>query len=81
MPFLTPVLGEGSPTKIDYRQKGTLILSSLLEDLILYQKGLGPPVESLDTLLPVVYFSRGTLPPKPFLTQLEAMASIGPDRR
>ena len=26
-------LGEGSPTKIDYRQKGTLILTSLLEDL------------------------------------------------
>ena len=24
---------EGSPTKIDYRKKGTLILSSLLEDL------------------------------------------------
>ena len=31
-PF-TPLLGEGSPTKIDYRKKtlGTLILSSLLE--------------------------------------------------
>ena len=26
--------GEGSPTKIDYRKKGTLILTSLLEDLI-----------------------------------------------
>ena len=25
--------GEGSPTKIDYRKKGTLILTSLLEDL------------------------------------------------
>ena len=34
MPFLTPFLGEGSPTKIDYRKKvGTLILSSPLEDL------------------------------------------------
>ena len=28
-----PLLGEGSPTKIDYRKKGTLILTSLLEDL------------------------------------------------
>ena len=27
-------LGEGSPTKIDYRTKGTLFLSSLLEDLV-----------------------------------------------
>ena len=26
-------LGEGSPTEIDYRKKGTLILASLLEDL------------------------------------------------
>ena len=26
-------LGEDSPTKIDYRQKGTLFLTSLLEDL------------------------------------------------
>ena len=34
MPFSTPFLGEGSPTKIDYRKKGTLILSSLLEDLV-----------------------------------------------
>ena len=25
---------EGSPTKIDYRTKGTLILTSLLEDLV-----------------------------------------------
>ena len=30
MPFL---LGEGSTTKIDYRKKGTVILTSLLEDL------------------------------------------------
>ena len=28
-----PFLGEGSPTKIDYRTKGALILTSLLEDL------------------------------------------------
>ena len=34
VPFC-PFLGEGSPTKIDYRNKsGTLILSSLLEDLV-----------------------------------------------
>ena len=32
MPFYH-FLGEGSPTKIDYRKKGTLILTSLLEDL------------------------------------------------
>ena len=31
---LHPFLGEGSPTKIDYRKKGTLILTSLLEDLV-----------------------------------------------
>ena len=33
MPFY-PFLGEGSPTAIDYRKKGTLILTSLLEDLV-----------------------------------------------
>ena len=34
MPFLTPFVGwEGSPTKIDYRKKGALILTSLLEGL------------------------------------------------
>ena len=32
MPFY-PFLQEGSATKIDYRIKGTLILTSLLEDL------------------------------------------------
>ena len=31
VPFC-PSLGEGSPSKIDYRKKGTLILTSLLED-------------------------------------------------
>ena len=30
---LLPFFGEGSPTKIDYRKKGSLILTSLLEDL------------------------------------------------
>ena len=32
VPFF-PCLGEGSPTEIDYRKKGGLILPSLLEDL------------------------------------------------
>ena len=32
VPFY-PFFGEGSLTKIDYRKKGTLILTSLLEDL------------------------------------------------
>ena len=32
VPFY-PFLGEGYPTKIDYIKKGTLILTSLLEDL------------------------------------------------
>ena len=33
VPFLTPFL-EASPTKIDYRKKGTPILTSLLENLV-----------------------------------------------
>ena len=32
--LLPTFLGEGSPTKIDYRHRGTLILTSLLEDLV-----------------------------------------------
>ena len=32
VPF-NPFLGEGSPTKIDCKKKGTLILTSLLEDV------------------------------------------------
>ena len=32
MPF-TPFFWEGSPAKIDYRNKGTLVQTSLLEDL------------------------------------------------
>ena len=33
--LFTPFLGEGSPTKIDYRKiKGTHILTPLLEDLV-----------------------------------------------
>ena len=34
LPFLTIFLGESSPTKLEYRKKGTLILTSLLEDLV-----------------------------------------------
>ena len=34
VPFSPLFLGEGSSTKIDYRKKGTLILESLLEDLV-----------------------------------------------
>ena len=41
MPFYT-FLGEGSPTKLDYRKKGILILTSLLEDLGLVVWGLNP---------------------------------------
>ena len=33
VPFYHFFWGGGSPTKIDYRKKGTLILTSLLEDL------------------------------------------------
>ena len=41
VPFY-PFLGEGVSTKLDYRTKGTLILTSLLEDLVveLGQAGL-----------------------------------------
>ena len=40
MPFLTvSFFGEGSPTKIDYRKQGTLVLTSLLEDLGVRQLG------------------------------------------
>ena len=34
VPLYQLFLGEGSPTKIDYRKKGTLALTSLLEDLV-----------------------------------------------
>ena len=36
MPFYQLFWGEGSPTKIDYGKKGTLILTSLLEDLAIF---------------------------------------------
>ena len=36
VPFYQLFPGEGSPTKIDYRKKGTLFPSSLLEDLVYF---------------------------------------------
>ena len=50
---LQPFVAEGSPTKIDYRKKGNLILTFLLEDLdlakehsisLMMSANLGPPV-------------------------------------
>ena len=32
--LLSPFLGEGSPTKINVQKKGTLVLTSLREDLV-----------------------------------------------
>ena len=48
---LYPFSGEGSPTKIDYRKQGTLILTSLLVDLayVFWSKRLVP---LLGVLLP-----------------------------
>ena len=44
--LLPTILGEGSPTKIDYRKKGTPVLASLLEDLgILLQLLLIAPLD------------------------------------
>ena len=37
-----PCLGEGSPTKIDYGKKATLIPTSLLEDLGALTKRVSP---------------------------------------
>ena len=37
---LSHFLAEGSPSKIDYHNKGTLILASLLEDLVEQQPTL-----------------------------------------
>ena len=34
VPFLTPFFGKGSPTKIDYRNMRTLILTYLVVDLV-----------------------------------------------
>ena len=48
VPFLTPWLEEGCPTKIDNRKKGTLILPSLLKDLAVGdEKGSKRPCHSL----------------------------------
>ena len=42
VPFC-PFLGEGSPTEIDYREKGTLILTFPLEDLVGVEVWTQPP--------------------------------------
>ena len=39
--------GEGSPTKIDYREKGVLILTFLLEDLVAETKLTPLPYQEL----------------------------------
>ena len=50
-------LGEGSPTKIDYGEKGTLILTSQLEDL-----------DGVDELgKPYIHFILGLYQPGPTL--------------
>ena len=38
-----PFLGEGSPAKIDYRKKGTRLLTSLLQNLVYEGALLGAP--------------------------------------
>ena len=48
MPFLPFLgLGEGSPTKIDYRKKGALILTCLLKDLGDFSLSLYSPQHSV----------------------------------
>ena len=55
VPFC-PFLGEGSPTKIGYRTKGTLFVTSLLDDLVMcpakppvrVRTGQDPPRTSWD---------------------------------
>ena len=42
-----PFFGEGSPTKTDYRKKGTLILSFLLEDPVLFSDVYSPDFDPL----------------------------------
>ena len=65
MPFY-PFFGEGSSTKIDYRKNGTLILTSLLEDLrfvlVQYRSSsafdlLRSPVESSSVLTALQWLS------------------------
>ena len=45
-----PFLGESSPIKIDYRKKGTLVLTSLLEDLQLVRPLFCPALLALREL-------------------------------
>ena len=48
--------GEGSPTKIDYRKRGTLLLTSLLEDLFSTPKPLYPTTLPRTKVIQVVVF-------------------------
>ena len=50
VPFY-PFLGEGSPTNIDDRQKGTLFLTSLLKDLVLECFSLGWSIQNNPALV------------------------------
>ena len=52
-----PLLGEGSPTKIDCNKKGALILTSLLEDLGIFGSQL-----SVSACLRQYYFNCSLLP-------------------
>ena len=78
---LYPFLGEGSPTKRDYRKKGTLILTSLLEDLVWVGGNTEHPesssVPSGNPVSPPFGFSSGASPVKP----LEDLFSSGRGKR
>ena len=58
VPFL-PYSGEGSPTKIDYPKKGTLVITSLLEDLATIQgNGITGHVRARHRLAKILQFDR-----------------------
>ena len=61
MLFLTLFWGEGSPTKIDCRKKGTLILTSLLEDLLVDYVSSGATLVCF-VVGNVCLFSKGAYP-------------------
>ena len=53
VPFLTPFFGwEFSPTKINYRKQGTLIQTSLLEDLVAFILMVAKPISHHRTQKP-----------------------------
>ena len=56
VPFY-PFFGEGVSTKIDYRKKGTLILTSLLDDLAVFEIRFSIPC--LSQLVPALFSFRG----------------------